>query len=394
MLKNRDKIALFERCFILIYYIIALFLYAISLPYLLYLSFKDKYKESIPARFFLYKNSFFNKNDIWFHACSLGEVKSLQPIIDHLGTDVNISVITNTGYNEAKKLSESVKFLPFEIFQPFWQKRQKVLIVLEAELWYMLFLIAKNKGAKTILLNARISDNSYNSYKKFAFFYKLIFKHIDEVFAQSEKDKKRLKELGANSVKVVGNIKSFSSFKITKKLDKPKDSKLVVLSSTHSKEEKLILQNIDIKKGMKIVVVPRHPERFEEVDEYLQDFSKDKNLTYSRYTSSQNFESDITLCDKMGELINIYAICDIVLLCGSFVDNIGGHNPLEPAYFNLPIISGKYFFNQQTLYDMVENIYIADKKDINSLLDKDLKKSYIKDKIDIKPIIESIKSVV
>jgi len=394
LLKNREKNTLFEQCFIIIYFVIAIFLYILSIPYLIYLSFKKKYKESIPDRFFPYKNSFFNQNDIWFHVCSLGEVKSIQPIIERLDTNVNISVITDTGYEEARKLSKNVKFLPFEIFQPFWQKRQKVLVVLEAELWYMLFFVAKKKGDKTILLNARISDNSYKSYKKFSFFYRFIFKHIDEVFAQSNKDAKRLKELGANNVKVVGNIKSFSNFEVTKNLQKPKDSRLVVLSSTHEKEEKLILQNINIKKGMKIVIAPRHPERFNETDKYLKQYSIKKDLTYSKYTLSQNFESDITLCDKMGELINIYAICDIVLLCGSFIDGIGGHNPLEPAYFNLPIISGKHFFNQQTLYGMIENIYIANEKDIDSLLSKDLQKSYIKDKIDIEPIVEGIKNVV
>jgi len=369
-------------------------IYLLAIPYLIYLSFKTKYKLSIPARFFLYKNDFFSDNDIWFHACSLGEVKSLKPIIDELKKEVNISVITNTGYEEAKKLSKSVRFLPYEIFQPFWQKRQKVLIVLEAELWYMLFVTAKRKGDKTILLNARISDNSYKSYLRFRFFYKMIFKNIDEVFAQSEKDAKRLKKLGAKNIQITGNIKSFANYKADKKLPKPKDAKLIVLASTHENEEEILMENINLKENFKIAVVPRHPERFEQVDRFLKDFSKRHSKTYGRLSQTKNFENDITLCDKMGELINIYAIGDVVFLCGSFVENVGGHNPLEPASFNLPIISGKHTFNQQTLYDTVENIYtINDIKEINKLLYSDLKKSYIKNQANLKPVIESINVV-
>jgi 3-deoxy-D-manno-octulosonic-acid transferase len=258
----------------------------------------------------------------------------------------------------------------------------------------MLFFIAKKRGDKTILLNARISDNSYRSYKKFSFFYKLIFKHIDEVFAQSQKDADRLREIGATNIKTIGNIKSFADFKVTKRYDKPKNRKIVVLASTHKDEERKILENLKTDKNFCIVVVPRHPERFESVGKYLKDYCEERELSYSSLNEDKDFNKDVILCDKMGELINIYAICDIVILGGSFIEGVGGHNPLEPASFEVPIISGKSFFNQQTLYKMVENIYIANENSIQNLIDKDLKSSYIKDKADIEPVIRSIKNVV
>ncbi len=366
------------------------FLYLISLPYLFFLSFKKKYKDSIPARFFLYKNKFFNKNNIWFHSCSLGETKSLKPIIDKINKEVNISVTTNTGYEEAKKLSNSVRFLPFEIWQPFWQKKQQVLIVLEAELWFLLFFIAKRKGTKTILLNARISDNSYKAYKRFSFFYKIIFKYIDEVFAQSDIDKQRLKEIGAKNIKVIGNIKAYNDIKITKKMIKPINTKIITLASTHEGEEELILKTIQFEKNMKIIIAPRHPERFDKVNNFLENFSKKNSLNYGRMSENESISSNIVLCDKMGELVNIFAISDIVLLCGSFVKGIGGHNPLEPAYFGCSIISGKYIFNQKVLFDMVKNIYISDIDNLNNLLSSKLKKSYIKEKVDLDPLFKSI----
>jgi len=379
--------------FLTAYYILAMLVYIFALPYLVYLGFKKKYKDSIPARFFLHKNSFFKSNRVWFHACSLGEVKSIKPVIEKLNTKVNISVITNTGFSEAKKITDEVRFLPYEIFHPFWQKKQKVLVVMEAELWYMLFLIAKRKGDKTILLNARISDKSYKSYKRFSFFYKKIFDNIDEVFAQSKKDKSRLEELGAKNITVTGNIKNSTCFSPAGKYIKPDGKRVIVLASTHEDEEYLLLQNLQLQKEDMLIVVPRHPERFEKVDKILYKYSKDFDKSYIRLSHNDALQSDILLCDKMGELINFYEISDITILGGSFIDGIGGHNPLEPAYFKNIIISGEYIFNQKTLFDDVANIYISKAEKLSRLLKQDLKRSFIKNTIDLEPIIKSINKV-
>ena len=207
------------------YYILALCLYILALPYLLYKSNQLRYKKTIPSRFFLKNNPSFNENGIWFHSCSMGETKSLKPIIDILKQQnlytINISTITNTGFDMAKQLSNNTRYLPFEIFLPFWITKQKVLVVMEAELWYMLFLYAKAKQTKTILINARISDKSYKNYKNYRWFYKKIFKNIDKIFAQSSIDKDRLIQLGAKNVEIIGNIKLAHLPKITKELKKP-----------------------------------------------------------------------------------------------------------------------------------------------------------------------------
>ncbi len=336
------------------YYIVATFLWLLFLPYLLLKSKNKKYKYSIPARFFLKNNPPFKSELVHFHACSLGEVKSLKPIIEKLDQDVNITTTTNTGFEEAKKLAYEARFLPYEIFLPFWYKKQKLLVVLEAELWYMLFLVAKKKGVKTILLNARISDNSYKNYKRFGFFYKKVFQNIDLSLAQSKKDKKRLEELGAKEVRVVGNIKVFQNIKVTKRYKKPK-KQLLTIASSHESEELLLLKNIKDLKNYHIAIVPRHPERFSKVAKEL----KDNGFEFKLFSNEKNFDNPITLVDAMGELINIYAISDIVILGGSFVDNIGGHNPLEPAFFGCKIISGEYYFNQKTLFEIVENLKIC-----------------------------------
>jgi 3-deoxy-D-manno-octulosonic-acid transferase len=381
-----------KNSFFTAFYLFFLFiLYLISLPFLIILSFKEKYKKSIPARFFLINNPPFNKKLHHFHSCSLGETRALKPIIEKF-EEINLSVITNTGFNEGKKYKNTnVRFLPFEIFLPFWLKSCKSLVVMEAELWYMLFYLAKKRCNKTILLNARISEKSYPKYLKFKWFYKKIFENIDIVLAQSEDDKKRLESLGAKNIEVVGNIKTYFKPKITKEFVKNKP--LIVLASTHKNEEELILSKLDLK-NYQIAVVPRHPERFDEVYEIMKKYGKVKRISSVKCKIDNgkciiNLDEDLILIDKMGELVNLYKVADIVILGGSFVDNVGGHNPIEAAYFNKSIISGKYYFNQITLYKEVENIEVCDVDKINCAIKK-AKPTKIKNVVNLDKIVKII----
>ncbi len=375
--------------FSIFYYLVLSFIYILAIPYLIFKSRNIKYKEAIPAKFFLRNNPKFKENGIWFHSCSMGETKAIKPLIDNYIKEANISVITNTGFEEAKKISSNVKYLPFEIFLPFWINKQKVLVVMEAELWYLLFLFAKKKGAKTLLINARISDKSYKSYEKFSFFYKRIFKNIDKVFAQSEVDKSRLEELGATNIEVIGNIKLAQLPKVNVNLVKPKQV-VITAASTHENEEKLILEAFKKEQG-KLIVVPRHPERFEKVHLEILEFIKDKNISYERYSNKESFESDIILVDKMGILNDIYAISDVVILGGAF-EKIGGHNPIEPAFFGCKIISGKNIFNQKSLFDCIKNYSLIENDELGSYLDNlsNLEKPILTKAGSIEPIIKEI----
>ncbi len=121
--------------FAIFYYIAMVLLYIIFLPLLFFKSFSTKYKDAIPARFF-YKNSKFDKQGVWFHCCSMGELKAIEPMLETLKSKyhINLSVITDTGYKTAKDLGFCVRFLPFEIWLPFWIGTQKMLVVMEAEL--------------------------------------------------------------------------------------------------------------------------------------------------------------------------------------------------------------------------------------------------------------------
>lgn len=385
-----------EKSFFFLYSFISVLLYLIALPFLLFFSFKNKYKEAIPARFFLWRNQSFNPNGIWFHSCSLGEAKAIKPLVDAL--DVNMlrmSSTTHTGFKIIKAYTKQSRYLPFEPLLFYWMKPQKALVVMEAEFWYLLFALARKRGAKTLLINARMSDRSFPKYQRMAWLYRQIFKHIDEVYAQTTLDKERLELLGASHVIVTGNIKLSTLPSVTKVFPKP-SSLLVCAASTHEGEEGIILQAFSAlkkeEKEAKLMLVPRHPERFHKVASQVDSFSQKEDFSWQRYSQEENFDSDILVVDVLGELVNLYSISDIVILGGAF-EPIGGHNAAEAAQFGCKIISGKYYFNQKDIFEAIEGIAIVEASNLSRRLLQHtlLKRTSFKYRTDISPILESLK---
>jgi len=387
-----------SKLFYIFYIFIVIGLYLISLPILFFLSKRKlKYKVSLPARFFLQKNRPLKPDGIWFHSCSLGEARATYPLLEALPNELlRLTTTTQTGYEAiVSKQAEQSRYLPFEPLLFFWIKPQKVLVVMEAEFWYLLFALAQKRGAKTLLINARMSDRSFPKYKKMSWFYKKIFEHIDEVYAQSILDKERLEELGAKNVQVIGNIKLANIPKATKELSKPK-ALLICAASTHEGEEELILNAFhELKKensDAKLVIVPRHPERFEEVRVLIEAFNKEYYYTTHSYSQNEAFNSDIVLVDMLGELINIYSVSDIVILGGAFF-KIGGHNAAEAAQYGCKIISGEHYFNQRDIFNMIEGLSIVSRENLARRLQQhaQLIPTKIIQRTDIEPIINSIR---
>ena len=374
---------------IIIYYVLVLAAFALGALPLAILAFKKKYRVSIPARFFLFKNPKFDASHVHFHACSFGEVRSIAPLVSKFKDAAAVSVVTKTGFDEAKKITSNTRFLPFEIFLPFWLKPAKITVIFEAELWLGLVFWAKFKGSRVILINARISDRSYKSYLKFGFFYRYLFKFIDKIYAQSDLDKQRLERLGAKNIVVSGNIKSAFLPNPSKIYAKPKE-RVIVLASTHAGEEELILREINLDANDKLILVPRHPERFGEAGEILANFAAKNGLSFAKFSEMKNFDAQCVLVDTMGELVNIYKFSDVVVLGGSFVPNVGGHNPIEAAQFENAVISGEFIFNQKALYSAVDGIKFAKADEISSLLKQNLPKAKIVAKGDASEILKDI----
>jgi 3-deoxy-D-manno-octulosonic-acid transferase len=387
-----------EKVFFFLYSILSFLLYLVALPLLFLFSFKVKYKESLPARFFLWHNKPLKSDGIWLHSCSFGEAKAINVLVEQFPKEsLRMSTTTQTGFKVIKEYTQESRYLPFEPLLFGWIRPQKVLVVMEAEFWYLLFALAQNRGAKTLLINARMSDRSFPKYQKIGWLYKEIFKYIDEVYAQTPKDKERLESLGARNVTVTGNIKLAKLIGASRQLEKP--SSLVVCgASTHEGEEALILEAFSALKKEHpeavLLLVPRHPERFDKVAQMMQTIASQQQWRMQRYSQDETLQSDIVLIDTLGELVNMYAISDIVILGGAF-EPIGGHNAAEAAQFGCKIISGEHYFNQKDIFDAIEGIAVVEASNLSKRLLQHglLKPTRIKNKSDITAIVESIKSV-
>ncbi|OQX57756.1 MAG: 3-deoxy-D-manno-octulosonic acid transferase [Helicobacteraceae bacterium 4484_230] len=380
--------------FTLFYTFLSALLYLLALVPLLWLISKPKYRKSIPARFFLRANPPFKRKGVWFHVCSLGEARALKPVLGQLnGYPINITVITQTGYHESKKYGAQVRYLPYEMFLPFWITRQPLLVVLEAEFWYLLFAAARAKGAKVVLLNARMTEKSYPKYRRLKWFYSRLFDRVDKIFCQSEADRQRFESLGAGNIEVIGNIKLAQKVTTTALYDKP-EGEVIVAASTHDGEEYAIIKaflNYRRQKSSKLIIVPRHPERFGTVWKLITENAKE--LNFSRWSVAKTFDSDIILVDAMGELNNMYAISDIAILGGAFRDDVGGHNPLEPAHFGCKIITGKHAYMQQELFKYVSNVQKVDTDSIEEALARcsTMESSQIMERIDLERVVDYLK---
>ena len=385
-----------EKAFFFLYSLVSFLLYILALPLLFLFSFKTKYQHSIPARFFLWKNAPLKANGIWFHSCSLGEAKAIKPLVDALPAELlRMTTTTQTGHEAICAYTKQSRYLPFESLLFFWMKPQKVLVVMEAEFWYLLFALAKAKGTKTMLINARMSERSFPKYQRIIWLYRQIFKHIDEVYAQTDLDKERLESLGAKNVVVTGNIKLSKLPRVTRRLVKPTSGLVVCAASTHEGEEELIFEAFKAFKeeneDATLIIVPRHPERFDKVASMLEKTV----FSWHRFSQDMGFKNDVVLVDTLGELVNVYAVSDIVILAGAF-EPIGGHNAAEAAQFGCKIISGKHYFNQKDIFESIEGIAVVEASNLSRRLLQHglLKPTKIKNKTDISPIVESIKDAI
>ncbi|MBD3809726.1 MAG: lipid IV(A) 3-deoxy-D-manno-octulosonic acid transferase [Sulfuricurvum sp.] len=377
--------------FDLFYTGIAAIFYIVALPLLILLSFKKKYRDSIPSRFFGVDNSPFLPHDIWFHVCSLGEAKAIAPILERLGDKkIAISVITHTGYEAASKYTAEVRYLPYELWLWFWIERPKTVVVLEAEFWYLLFRLVRLRGGRVVALNARISDRSFPKYYRMRWFYRILLSQCDRIFCQSREDMARFIALGGRNVDVVGNIKLAQKIEATKQYSKPVGT-IIIAASTHEGEEEGIIRGFvayrEHNPSSKLLIVPRHPERFAKVGELI--LKAAPQMSFSRWSETQSIESDIILVDAMGELNNLYAISDVAILGGAFAP-IGGHNPLEPATFGCKIITGEQIFLQRELFKYVSHVQFTSLEGIQEALIKaeSLPPSQIEGTVDLQIVVD------
>lgn len=311
--------------------------------------------------------SFLKRDDyIWVHCSSVGEVNLSEELVMRFYSifkkNILVSVFTDTGYEVAQK-----KYYKYEkiqvIYFPLDDKKNilkilnrinlKLLVLIETEIWPNIINEISKRKIRLILVNGRISDKSFLRYKKISFLIKKYISKIDYFYMQTEIDKQRIIELGANRDKVdkIGNLKfdlNLIKYNETekenyKKFLALKDTKIFVAGSTRSGEDELILEVFKNLKNYTLILVPRHIERVPDIEKLILD----KKFTYIKYTDLENEkieDKEIILVDKIGVLRQLYSIADICFVGGTLV-NIGGHNLLEPLFYRKPLIFGTYTQN-------------------------------------------------
>ncbi|WP_180191266.1 MULTISPECIES: 3-deoxy-D-manno-octulosonic acid transferase [Acinetobacter] len=319
-----------------------------------------------------------NLHAIWFHVVSVGETNAAQPLIEHYlksGHPILVTNTTKTGQARAKSLFLKTPYLDLfqavylpadqkELIGDFYQKYQpKLLLLMETELWPNLLDQAPEFDVATILLNARLSEKSAKGYARVKGLTRSMLQQLSQLLAQDTATQQRYIELGitAEKTQVLGNIK----FDITapqsfvehaanlKQAWQLAGRKIMILASTHAPEEKEILSALksalDSNPKLLCIVVPRHPERFDEVFQAAQSL----NLITQRRSLAQNIEADtqVYLADSMGEMWLWYALSQACYVGGSLNEPGGGHNILEPIALNVPTVLGKNYFNFQTIVD-------------------------------------------
>ena len=318
-----------------------------------------------------------NLNTIWFHVVSVGETNAAQPLIEHylkLGHSVLVTNTTKTGQARAKSLFYEkystlfqAVYLPvdqkpllkqfFELYQP------KILALVETEIWPNLIAQAKQKQIPCILLNARLSEKSAKGYDKVRRLTQPMLQQLTWLLAQDITTQQRYVDLGLDQSKsqVVGNIK-FDISAPTSFIEQAEQLKqewqlekrqIITLASTHAPEEEQLLKqlqpHLNSNPDLLCMVVPRHPERFDEVYKICQSL----NLNTQRRSLKQPIQIDtqVFLADSMGEMWLWYALSQACFVGGSLNEPGGGHNILEPMVLNIPTVIGPRYFNFQSIVD-------------------------------------------
>ena len=325
---------------------------------ILFKSLKDSdYKKNFLNRFGIYKNSNSLRDVVWFHAVSLGEVISSQNIVKTISRDNNVvlSVTTPTGLREAKKifgLDVEVVYAPWDfkwfVLNFFKTYEPKSLILFETEIWPNMISQASNKKISVILSNGRMSESSFDRYKKLKFLSKSVFSKITHAFVQSEAHKERFNLLGINDarISIVGSVK-FDIEVNNNPLRNNFEENIFLAASTHKKEDEVIINSylklLEHYQDLKLIIVPRHPERAESIQKLLSDSNLDSSLCKE---IPHNFiENKVYVIKATGLLRDLYSIATLAFIGGSLFREYGGHNIIEPASEKCPFIIGPFMKN-------------------------------------------------
>lgn len=335
------------------------------------------YRQRLAERFGFVKPLATGKQCIWIHSVSVGETIAARPLVEQLLREYPehtlwITTTTPTGSDTVKRLyGERVlhSYFPYDlpdIVARFLKRVQpNLLLVMETEIWPNLYAACRKRNIPLLLLNARLSERSFQRYRKFAALTRPTIGCIHWIGARSEQDAAFFQQLGANPEQTgaCGNLK----FALQIPDDLPAQAAelkqswgnrpMTVAASTHAGEDEILLSAFarihqQVPNAL-LILVPRHPERFDAVYKSCAD----SGLPTIRRSSGKPVAETTTILlgDSMGELLLWYALADIAFIGGSLVPH-GGHNPLEAAAFGVPVLSGAHTHN---FTDIFPDLYAA-----------------------------------
>ncbi|MGH7772407.1 MAG: 3-deoxy-D-manno-octulosonic acid transferase [Candidatus Binatia bacterium] len=343
------------------------------LPLLFFLG--TRFREGFLQRIGFYsrevRESIRGSRPIWIHAVSVGEVLSARHLAAQLKErfperKILLSTFTSAGHKMARQAvaaGDAVIFLPLD--HPWMVRRAlsvfdpSLLVLLETEIWPNLLRLAHRRGIPTVLLSGRLSPRAFRQYFFFRLFFSRVVRQLTAIGMQREDDAERMIRLGVDPqrISITGSLKHADGkgegvhHRRTKEADfslvgKEKRQVLVV-GSTHRGEEEILLDVFLFLKsrfsGLLMVLAPRHPQRFDEVERLLEK----KGVRYEKKSQMNGQESeftDVIFLDTLGDLPAFYSVADIAFVGGSLVD-AGGHNLMEPARFRKPILFGPHMTN-------------------------------------------------
>ena len=327
------------------------------------------YAKRWSERFALFKPLVTDKKVVWFHTVSVGEFIAALPLIKKLQARGDLQlVVTTTTPTGSERVRASLGESVFHVYAPYdlpdvlarfiSRVNPSLLLIMETELWPNTLGACAKRNIPTVLLNARMSEKSSRGYEKFSLLTRPMLKNLSRALIQNNLDAQRFNRIGlpATNMEVTGNIKfdlTLSDDMRTKasalKQEWSQNGKniLWIAASTHQGEDEIILEaftqalkNPELQ-NLRLVLVPRHPERFNNV----ANLCSNRDFVIAR-RSEKIVSKDVQVIvgDTMGELLIMFGASDIAFVGGSLVPN-GGHNFIEPAVWQLPILSGTSVFN-------------------------------------------------
>lgn len=349
-----------------------------ALPLLpLVILFGARYREGLAQRLGLYpkavRQSLAAARPLWIHAASVGEVRSAEPLVRELKRrapeqKLLLSTFTATGNRIARQMPgvDAAVYLPLDL--PWVVRRAlrafdpAMLVIIETEIWPNLLRGASRRGVPIVLLSGRLSERALARYAMFRAFFRRVMDFFTAFGMQSADDAARIAKLGAaeRKISVTGSLKfAAPSDNGRRGFAAAKDParRVLVAGSSHRGEEEIVLRAFGLARArfpeLALVLAPRHPERFAEVEKLLSrsPFAFQRK---SRLGAEQYFSLDVLLLDTVGDLPEFFAAGDIAFVGGSLVAG-GGHNILEPARFEKPIVFGPHMANFQSIAENMKH---------------------------------------